>query len=175
MENEEDNPPVAVEITSSGNPPISQAHDDTLSVGVTVITGYLGSGKSTLVNYILNAKHGKRIAVILNEFGEEIGVERAMINEGDGGALVEEWVELANGCICCTVKHSLVQALEQLVQMKERWESERIWLMCRLDHILIETTGLANPAPLASILWLDDQLESAVKLDSIITVSWSLA
>lgn len=56
----------------------------------------------------------------MNEFGEEIGVERAMINEGEGGALVEEWVELANGCICCTVKHSLVQALEQLVQMKER-------------------------------------------------------
>jgi len=99
--------------------------------------------------------------VILNEFGEEIGVERAMINEGDGngGAIVEEWVELANGCICCTVKHSLVQALEQLVQRKER-----------LDHILLETTGLANPAPLASILWLDDQLESSVKLDSIITV-----
>jgi len=99
--------------------------------------------------------------VILNEFGEEIGVERAMINEGDGngGAIVEEWVELANGCVCCTVKHSLVQALEQLVQRKER-----------LDHILLETTGLANPAPLASILWLDDQLESSVKLDSIITV-----
>lgn len=74
-----------------------------------------------LVNYVLNAQHGKRIAVILNEFGEEIGVERAMINEGDGGALVEEWVELANGCICCTVKHSLVQALEQLVQRKERY------------------------------------------------------
>jgi G3E family GTPase len=68
----------------------------------------------------LNAQHGKRIAVILNEFGEEIGVERAMINEGEDGALVEEWVELANGCVCCTVKHSLVQALEQLVQMKER-------------------------------------------------------
>lgn len=76
--------------------------------------------KFQLVNYILNAQHGKRIAVILNEFGEEIGVERAMINEGDGGALVEEWVELANGCVCCTVKHSLVQALEQLVQRKER-------------------------------------------------------
>lgn len=72
------------------------------------------------MNHILNGQHGKRIAVILNEFGEEIGVERAMINEGDGGALVEEWVELANGCICCTVKHSLVQALEQLVQRKER-------------------------------------------------------
>ncbi|CAI9096482.1 OLC1v1032643C1 [Oldenlandia corymbosa var. corymbosa] len=82
-----------------------------------------------------------------------------MINEGEEGALVEEWVELDNGCICCTVKHSLVQALEQLVQRKER-----------LDHILLETTGLANPAPLASVLWLDDQLESSVKLDSIITV-----
>ncbi|KAL5722955.1 hypothetical protein ACHQM5_006409 [Ranunculus cassubicifolius] len=71
---------------------------------VTIIIGYLGSGKSTLVNYILNAQHGKKIAVILNEFGDEIGVERAMINEGDGdgGANVEEWVELANGCVCCT-------------------------------------------------------------------------
>lgn len=73
-----------------------------------------------LVNYILHTEHGKRIAVILNEFGEEIGVERAMINEGEGDALVEEWVELANGCVCCNVKHSLVQALEQLVQRKER-------------------------------------------------------
>lgn len=82
-----------------------------------------------------------------------------MINEGQGGALVEEWVELANGCVCCTVKHSLVQALEQLVQSKER-----------MDHILLETTGLADPAPLVSILWLDDQLESSIRLDSIITV-----
>ncbi|XP_050235541.1 uncharacterized protein LOC126685670 [Mercurialis annua] len=152
MDQEEEDPPVAVEI-------ISAPQTDDISVGVTVITGYLGAGKSTLVSHILNSQHGKRIAVILNEFGEEIGVERAMINEGESGALVEEWVELANGCICCTVKHSLVQALEQLVQMKQR-----------LDHIIIETTGLANPAPLASVLWLDDQLESSVKLDSIITV-----
>ncbi|KAL2546638.1 Cobalamin biosynthesis CobW-like protein [Forsythia ovata] len=153
MEPEHDEePPLAVAINDVVEPEIPP-------VGVTVITGYLGAGKSTLVNYILRGQHGKRIAVILNEFGEEIGVERAMINEGEGGALVEEWVELANGCICCTVKHSLVQALEQLVQRKER-----------LDHILLETTGLANPAPLASVLWLDDQLEAAVTLDSIITV-----
>ncbi|XAR65264.1 hypothetical protein NMG60_11009319 [Bertholletia excelsa] len=167
MEDDEE-PPLAVEISEATDQNLSQPSDqpdkcvgivEAAPVGVTVITGYLGAGKSTLVNYILNTQHGKRIAVILNEFGEEIGVERAMINEGDGGALVEEWVELANGCICCTVKHSLVQALEQLVQMKER-----------LDHILLETTGLANPAPLASVLWLDEQLESAVKLDSIITV-----
>ncbi|GAB4840105.1 hypothetical protein Ancab_020865 [Ancistrocladus abbreviatus] len=164
---EDEDPPLAVAIDDTGglsspqpsDSPVKQSINSGVSVGVTVITGYLGAGKSTLVNHILNSQHGKRIAVILNEFGEEIGVERAMINEGDGGALVEEWVELANGCICCTVKHSLVQALEQLVQMKER-----------LDHILLETTGLANPAPLASVLWLDDQLESAVKLDSIITV-----
>ncbi|GAV57449.1 cobW domain-containing protein/CobW_C domain-containing protein [Cephalotus follicularis] len=156
MEEEGEDPPLAVQIQERDPKP---HRDNDLCVGVTVITGYLGAGKSTLVNHILKAQHGKRIAVILNEFGEEIGVERAMINEGESGALVEEWVELANGCICCTVKHSLVQALEQLVQRKER-----------LDHILLETTGLANPAPLASVLWLDDQLESAVKLDSIITV-----
>lgn len=156
MEHDEDEePPLAVQIQGNDESVSQQSS----SVGVTLITGYLGSGKSTLVNHILNSQHGKRIAVILNEFGEEIGVERAMINEGDKGALVEEWVELANGCICCTVKHSLVQALEQLVQRKER-----------LDHILLETTGLANPAPLASVLWLDEQLESEVKLDSIVTV-----
>ncbi|RYR58459.1 hypothetical protein Ahy_A05g024245 isoform C [Arachis hypogaea] len=154
-EDEGEEPPVAVLIHPEEYEPVFEKP----SVGVTLITGYLGAGKSTLVNHILNSQHGKRIAVILNEFGEEIGVERAMINEGDGGALVEEWVELANGCICCTVKHSLVQALEQLVQRKER-----------LDHILLETTGLANPAPLASVLWLDEQLEAAVKLDSIVTV-----
>ncbi|XP_078442730.1 cobalamin biosynthesis CobW-like protein [Wolffia australiana] len=165
MEDDEEIPPLAIPIEQEKNRSeksselLQSATEASIPVGVTIITGYLGAGKSTLVNYVLNGQHGKRIAVILNEFGEEIGVERAMINEGEGGAIVEEWVELANGCVCCTVKHSLVQALEQLVGRKER-----------LDHILVETTGLANPAPLASILWLDDQLESAVKLDSIITV-----
>uniref|UniRef100_A0A8R7PC86 CobW C-terminal domain-containing protein n=1 Tax=Triticum urartu TaxID=4572 RepID=A0A8R7PC86_TRIUA len=159
---DDDCPPLAVELppqTASPPFPASSSASASAPVGVTVITGYLGAGKSTLVNYILSGQHGKRIAVILNEFGEEIGVERAMINEGQGGAVVEEWVELANGCVCCTVKHSLVQALEQLVQTKER-----------MDHILLETTGLADPAPLVSILWLDDQLESSIRLDSIITV-----
>lgn len=155
MDNDDDCPPLAVPFSVSVTDPLPEPS----AVGITVITGYLGSGKSTLINYILNAEHGKKIAVILNEFGEEIGVEKALINEGEGGACVEEWIELANGCVCCTVKHSLVQALEQLVQKK-----------IRLDHILLETTGLADPAPLASIFWLDDQLESSVRLDSIITV-----
>ncbi|KAI0525155.1 hypothetical protein KFK09_004547 [Dendrobium nobile] len=168
MEDDDESPPLAVRIDELPEPiqlesslcsDTSGGNKEEATVGVTVITGYLGAGKSTLINNIINGQHGKRIAVILNEFGEEIGVERAMINEGDGGALVEEWVELANGCVCCSVKHSLVQALEQLVQRKDR-----------IDHILLETTGLADPAPLASVLWLDDQLESAVRLDSIITV-----
>ncbi|KAK6930665.1 CobW/HypB/UreG, nucleotide-binding domain [Dillenia turbinata] len=112
---------------------------------------------------VLTSQHGMRIAVILNEFDEEIGVERSMINEEDGTRLVEEWVELANGCICCFVKHSLAHAFQQPAQRKER-----------LDHILIETTRLANPAPLASILWLDDQLESTVRLDFIVTMDNAL-
>ncbi|GJN11133.1 hypothetical protein PR202_ga29302 [Eleusine coracana subsp. coracana] len=110
MENDDDCPPLAVELPPQEQSTPAQDSFSSAPVGVTVITGYLGAGKSTLVNYILNAQHGKRIAVILNEFGEKIGVERAMINEGQGGALVEEWVELANGCVCCTVKHSLVSS-----------------------------------------------------------------
>ncbi|TQD89307.1 hypothetical protein C1H46_025156 [Malus baccata] len=155
MEDDEEAPPLAIEIDQPLGPysqqqPNSSSHkDDDVLVGVTVITSYLGAGKSTLVNHILNSQHGKKIAVILNDFGEEIGVERAMINKGDGGALVEEWVELAKGGIFCIVKHSLVQALEQLVPKRK----------FLLDRILLETTGLANLAPLASVLWLDDNLE----------------
>lgn len=129
------------------------------STGVTVITGYLGAGKTTLVNYILKSEHGKRIAVILNEFGEELGIEKAMINKGQESSLVEEWIELPNGCVCCSVKHSLVQALEQLAERPERF-----------DYILLETTGLANPGSLASVLWVDDELESTIHLNSVITV-----
>ncbi|KAM1741236.1 hypothetical protein ACFX12_011382 [Malus domestica] len=146
MEDDEEAPPLTIEIDQPLGPysqqqPNSSSHkDDDVLVGVTVITGYLGAGKSTLVNHILNSQHGKKIAVILNDFGEEIGLERAMINKGDGGALVEEWVELAKGGIFCTVKHSLVQALEQLVPK------------IKLDRILLETTGLANLAPLASVV-----------------------
>uniref|UniRef100_A0A0D6R3G2 CobW/HypB/UreG nucleotide-binding domain-containing protein n=1 Tax=Araucaria cunninghamii TaxID=56994 RepID=A0A0D6R3G2_ARACU len=158
VEEEEDGgPPVAVPL------PVSCSNTEPVEpVGITIITGYLGAGKSTLVNYILKAEHGKRIAVILNEFGEEVGVERAIIRGGEGEEekiSVEEWVELPNGCVCCTVKHSFVQALEQLIVERHRF-----------DYILLETTGLANPGPVASLLWLDDELESSVRLDSIITV-----
>lgn len=156
---EDEGPPLAVPISQEENS--SLVSSPPAAAGVTIITGYLGAGKSTLVNYVLKAKHGKRIAVILNEFGEEVGVERALISEGEDGSkpVVEEWVELPNGCVCCTVKHSFVQALEELMVQRQRF-----------DHILLETTGLANPGPVASLLWLDDELESSVRLDSIITV-----
>ncbi|GLJ44768.1 hypothetical protein SUGI_0941600 [Cryptomeria japonica] len=153
MEGEEDGPPLAVPII--GHEPEAEVEFE--PVGVTIITGYLGAGKSTLVNYILKEEHGKKIAVILNEFGDELGVERAMIREED--AVVEEWVELPNGCLCCTVKSNFVQALEQLITQRHRF-----------DYILVETTGLANPGPVASLLWLDDELQSSVRLDSIVTV-----
>lgn len=149
--------PMAVPLQDGdGSHAISEAKGST---GITVITGYLGAGKTTLVNYILKSHHGKRIAVILNEFGEELGIEKAMINQGQEGSLVEEWIELPNGCVCCSVKHSLVQALEQLAERRERF-----------DHILLETTGLANPGTIASVLWVDDELESTIHLNSIITV-----
>lgn len=75
------------------------------------------------MNYILNEQHSLRIAVILNEFGEALGIERAAINRGREGSLFEEWIELPNGCVCCSVKHSLLQALEQLAEQRDRYDS----------------------------------------------------
>lgn len=147
--------PLAVPLVLEDGEPVKRVG----STGVTVITGYLGAGKTTLVNHILRSEHGKRIAVILNEFGEELGIEKAMINQGQESSLVEEWIELPNGCVCCSVKHSLVQALEQLAERPQRF-----------DYILLETTGLANPGSLASVLWVDDELESTIHLNSVITV-----
>lgn len=91
-----------------------------------------------LVNYILYAQHGRRIAIRLNEFGDELGIEKAMVNNGEGGALVQEWVELGNGCVCCSVKHSFVQALEQLLVVSTNsLESFIVELqMCNLQRLL---------------------------------------
>eukprot|EP01135_Chromosphaera_perkinsii_P002853 Nk52_evm8s229 gene=Nk52_evmTU8s229 len=127
-------------------------------VPVTIITGYLGAGKTTLLNYILTANHQKRIAVILNEFGEGSAVEKSM-NIGSDGELYEEWLELRNGCLCCSVKDNGVKAIENL--MKKRG---------KFDYILLETTGLADPGPIAGMFWLDEGLETYLHLDGIVTV-----
>ncbi|KAI1321317.1 COBW domain-containing protein 1 [Mortierella claussenii] len=135
--------------------------DDTLptkKIPITIITGFLGSGKSTLLDYILTEKHNFKVAVILNEFGDTGGIDQAM-NVGMGGEVVEEWLELKNGCLCCTVKDNGVLAIENLMKKKGKF-----------DYILLETTGLADPGPIASIFWMDDDLGSDIYLDGIVTL-----
>ncbi|CAM9278989.1 unnamed protein product, partial [Discosporangium mesarthrocarpum] len=129
-------------------------------VPVTILTGFLGSGKTTLLNYILTQDHGRRIAVIENEIGDSIEIEKLIARDGvDGSLLADNLFELNNGCICCTVKDDLVTTLENLLKRRSKF-----------DYIIIETTGLANPGPVASVFWLDEALESALRLDCIVTL-----
>ncbi|WP_074381396.1 CobW family GTP-binding protein [Bartonella doshiae] len=120
---------------------------------VTVLTGYLGSGKTTLLNRILGENHGKRYAVIVNEFGE-IGIDNDLIIESD-----EEIYEMNNGCICCTVRGDLIRILESLMQRSHRF-----------DAIIIETTGLADPVPVAQTFFMDESINKKTILDSVIAV-----
>ena len=123
------------------------------AIPVTVLTGFLGSGKTTLLNRILSENHGKKIAVIENEFGE-VGVDNELVIGAD-----EEIFEMNNGCICCTVRGDLIRILDQLMKRKDK-----------LDHIIVETTGMANPAPVAQTFWVDDDVKDAYSLDAIVTI-----
>ncbi|XP_042303195.1 COBW domain-containing protein 1-like [Sceloporus undulatus] len=130
----------------------------TSKIPVTIITGYLGAGKTTLLNYILTEQHNKRIAVILNEFGEGSALEKSLA-VSEGGELYEEWLELRNGCLCCSVKDNGLKAIENLMQKKGKF-----------DYILLETTGLADPGAVASMFWVDAELGSDIYLDGIVSV-----
>jgi G3E family GTPase len=120
---------------------------------VTVLTGYLGAGKTTLLNRILSENHGKKYAVIVNEFGE-VGIDNDLVVDAD-----EEVFEMNNGCICCTVRGDLIKIIDGLMRRRDRF-----------DAILVETTGLADPAPVAQTFFVDEDVRAKTKLDSIVTV-----
>jgi len=126
-------------------------------VPVTILTGFLGSGKTTLLNRILKEDHGHRIAVIENEFGE-IGVDNEIIETGD-----EQIVEMNNGCICCTVRGDLIRILGTL---KEKRDEGKL----KFDRVVIETTGMADPGPVAQTFFTDEEIGNYYLLDSIITL-----
>ncbi|KAK7310257.1 hypothetical protein RJT34_07658 [Clitoria ternatea] len=126
-------------------------------IPATIITGFLGSGKTTLLNHILTAEHGKRIAVIENEFGE-IDIDGSLVASKTAGA--EDIMMLNNGCLCCTVRGDLVRMISELVTTKKG----------KFDHIVIETTGLANPAPIIQTFYAEEQIFNEVKLDGVVTL-----
>jgi len=126
-------------------------------VPVTILTGFLGSGKTTLLNRILREDHGRRIAVIENEFGE-VGVDSALIEKSD-----EQIVEMNNGCICCTVRGDLIRILGSLKDKRDQGA-------LKFDRVVIETTGMADPGPVAQTFFTDEEIGNYYLLDSIITI-----
>ena len=128
--------------------------DTASKIPVTVLTGYLGAGKTTLLNRILSEPHGKKFAVIVNEFGE-IGIDNELVVNAD-----EEVFEMNNGCICCTVRGDLVRIIDGLMRRKGKF-----------DAIIVETTGLADPAPVAQTFFMDEAVGAKTKLDAVVTVA----
>merc|ERR1711934_1240638 len=142
-------------------PTMAGAAGEAEKVPVTILTGFLGSGKTTLLNHILTQQHGKKIAVIENEFGD-VGIDDALLKENIKEHTGEDVIEMMNGCICCTVRQDLVEVIKKL--------AERAKAGNKLDAIIIETTGLADPAPVAQTFFVDESVTAFCKLDGIVTL-----
>lgn len=132
---------------------MSVTQDARTQIPVTVLTGYLGAGKTTLLNRILTENHGQRYAVIVNEFGE-VGIDNDLLVESD-----EEIFEMNNGCICCTVRGDLIRTVQNLMKRKGAF-----------DAIIVETTGVADPAPVAQTFFMDDDVRASARLDAVVAV-----
>lgn len=151
---------VSDEKVSKSNRQMDSKHGNSKSkIPVTIITGYLGSGKSTLLEMIALKGSDRKIAVILNEFGQSSEIEKAMTIR-NGSASYEEWLDLGNGCLCCSLQNVGVKAIENMIERSPG----------RIDYILLETSGIADPAPIAKMFWQDEGLNSSVYIDGIITV-----
>ena len=175
---EESTTPVAVAVAAVTNNDDNNNNNLPNRVPVTILTGFLGSGKTTLIRHILTStQHNKRIAIIENEYGggeqstqlaqrlglnitdmSTLSVETMIAKDGTSGSNLTDFIELPNGCVCCTVKDSLVETLENLLNKRTE-----------LDYVIIEASGMADPGPVASIFWLDDALNSRIQLDGIVT------
>ncbi|KAK7521331.1 CobW/HypB/UreG [Phyllosticta citriasiana] len=168
---EDDAPPLLVDATEPSGAPDNPTSDQLstnvqdlslVKVPITVVTGYLGAGKTTLLNYILNERHGKKIAPnptdFWLEFGDSADIEKTLTVSKEGSQ-VQEWLDLANGCLCCTVKDAGVTAIESLMERRGAF-----------DYILLETTGLADPGNIAPLFWVDEGLGSSIYLDGIVTL-----
>ena len=132
----------------------ASAHGLLCVVPVTILTGYLGSGKTTFVNYLLNEDHGHKFAIIENEFGE-VGIDDALVLQSN-----EEVIEMMNGCICCTVREDLIVTIKKLLETHKG----------KFNHIIIETTGLADPAPVAQTFFVDSDMKMLCRLVLCVSV-----
>ncbi|KAJ8101814.1 CobW/HypB/UreG, nucleotide-binding domain-containing protein [Lipomyces tetrasporus] len=158
IDDDNDEAPSLVEVQTALQDAIAEdVEQNDKKVPLTIVTGYLGAGKSCLLNNIMRQTN-KKIAVIMNEFGDSVDIEKSL-TVSDGSKHYTEWLELGNGCLCCSVKDNGVAALESLMEKKGKF-----------DYILLETTGLADPGPIAQMFWLDTALASSIYLDGIITV-----